>query len=148
MYRSLLCLAVLIACLGCGDNIDERAKLPPTSPVSGHITLDGQPVEGVVVTFIPTGDTKGIECVGRTDESGIYTPTQIRGSKGVPPGNYKVVFSRLTRGGKPIAPDEQTGAGGIAIESLPAKYSVPNNSKETATVPEGGGEINFQLTSK
>ena len=147
MYRPLLSVAILLLIQGCGSP-DEIVELPPTSPVTGQVSLDGKPVEGIVVTFIPTGDTKGIECVGQTDETGEYTPKQIRGSEGVPPGTYKVVFSRLMRGGKPIAAEEDPGSGGIAVESLPEKYSNPATTKETATVAEDGGRFDFQLTSK
>lgn len=148
MHRWLLSVAVLTGLLGCGGGADPSKGLPATVPVKGKITLDGQPVEGVVVTFVPTGVTKGIECVGRSDASGNYLPKQLRGNDGVPPGTYKVVFSRLMRGGKPVTPDQDAGGGGIAVESLPAKYSDLATTRQTATVSAKGDQIDFQLTTK
>lgn len=147
MFRLLLTVAILVGLVGCGGT-EQSKKLPTTAPVTGKVTLDGQPVEGIVVTFVPTGETKGIECVGRTDASGKYVPKQIRGNEGIPPGTYKVVFSRLMRGGKPVAADATAGDGGIMIESLPAKYSNPTATKQTATVAAAGNQLDFELTSK
>ncbi|MFN0196088.1 MAG: carboxypeptidase regulatory-like domain-containing protein [Planctomycetaceae bacterium] len=148
MIRSILSLVVLAGLMGCGG---ETAKeLPKTQPVSGVVTLDGQPLAGAVVTFIPTDATTGVECVGQTDESGKYSPTQTRGSEGVPTGTYKVTISRFLRGGKPIPLDDAGGGtGGVVVESLPPHYSNPSATTQTATVPEGGGTaFDFKLTSK
>lgn len=148
MCRTLLSVAVLVGLWGC-NGADEAVTLPPTVPVSGTVKLDGELIEGAVVTFIPTGGTKGIECVGRTDESGTYSPQQIRGAEGVPPGTYKVVISRYLRNGKPIVDDDPAGgAGGIMIDSLPPKYSNQSMTKLTANVAADGSAIDFELESK
>lgn len=44
-----LALALAVTCTGCGSNDVELAS------VSGRVTLDGQPVQGVFVIFQPRG---------------------------------------------------------------------------------------------
>lgn len=144
MRRSLAPVLILSGLFGCGGG-GSVAPLPKTEEVSGTVTLKGQPLEGATVTFIPTGTTKGIECVGRTDESGVYFPKQIRGGEGVPAGTYKVVISRFLRNGEPVSAEDDPGNGGIASESLPAKYSNATATKLKAKVSEGGDSIDFDL---
>ena len=148
MCRPFLPLLILVGLLGCGG-ADQSQGLPATVPVTGQVTLDGAPIEGAVVTFVPTGKTMGIECVGRTDDTGMYTPKQTRGGEGVPPGTYTVVISRFLRDGKPVTSTAPgAGAMGVLPESLPPKYSDPTVTKLTATVPDEGGTIDFALESK
>lgn len=149
MLRSCFAVTMMVLLAGCGGGGDAK-PLPKTEPVTGTVTLDDQPLEGALVMFIPSGTTKGIECSGQTDASGVYTPKQTRGAEGVPAGTYKVVISRFLSGGKPVTPGSaaEGGAGGVLTESLPPKYSNPGISQLTATVPEGGETIDFQLTTK
>src|SRR5262245_53793185 len=88
-------LVVLSGIVGCGGT--SAKPLPKTAPVSGKVTLDGQPLKGATVTFSPTGTTKGIECTGITDDAGAYKLKQIRGEDGAPPGEYTVVISRFLK---------------------------------------------------
>ena len=148
MVRWIVPVLILAIFAGCGGDAPPKTALPKTEPVTGVVTLDDQPLEGASVTFIPTGTTTGVECVGQTDAAGKYSPKQIRGADGVPAGNYKVVISRQLKGGKPVVPGQAAGEGGIAVESLPPHYSRAAESKLTATVNAGGGTIDFKLTSK
>lgn len=150
MYRSLFAAMALVGLWGC-SGFDNAPKLPSTVPVSGTVKLNGELIEGAVVTFIPTGDTTGIECIGRTDESGTYSPKQVRGGDGVPPGTYKVVINRFMRNGKPVIEDDAgagAGGAGIMIDSIPPKYSNPSSTTLTAKVSEEGNMIDFELESK
>ena len=139
-FRACVLLIVSGFLVGCGG-APAATPLPETVPVTGVITLDGQPIAAAAVTFIPQGQTKGIECQGTTDEGGRYQLQQQHGAEGAPPGSYKVVISRLLRG-------EGAGAGGIAVESLPPRYSDVRVSQLTAVIPQAGGEFNFDLQSK
>jgi hypothetical protein len=148
MLRLTFIAAVLALMTGCGGGAPE-VKLPKTEPVTGTVTLDEKPIAGAKVTFIPDGTTKGIECFGMTDESGKYKPQQLRGAEGVPAGTYKVTVSRLMRGGQPIiGEDKGAETGGVAIESLPPKYSMAAQTTLTATIKEGGGTHDIPLKSK
>src|SRR5262245_14538073 len=86
MIRKATALAVVIALgglVGCGG----------TSKVEGVVTLDGKPVEGAVVTFVPTDD-KGTTPVGQTDSSGKFTLT-TNGKPGAKSGDYKVTVTKV-----------------------------------------------------
>lgn len=147
MFRFILSMLLVVMTAGCGGGVEAK-PLPKTVPVSGIVTLNGQPLVSATVTFIPEGQTKGIECQGITDESGQYALKQQHGSEGAPPGNYKVIISRLLRGDGTPLPKEGAGAGGIATETLSRRYSDITKTKLTAVVPQEGGEFKFDLNGK
>ncbi|MHB8903343.1 MAG: hypothetical protein ACYC6Y_31660, partial [Thermoguttaceae bacterium] len=51
----VICTLLLPVLVGCPGGTD--ANLPDLVPVTGTVTVDGAPVSGVTVTFIPTGTT-------------------------------------------------------------------------------------------
>lgn len=150
MCRLTVWLGLAVLFSGCGGGTPSGKPLPKTVAVSGLLSLDGKPLSSAVVTFVPTGSTKGVECTGVTDDAGKFTLTQLRGESGAPPGEYRVVVNRYVKtGGVPVA----LGAGEFpadvgAVESLPPRYSSPTESSLTATVPEKGGEIPLNLKGK
>ena len=145
MRRSLFLVVFLAGCSG----DPNQAQLVP---VNGKVMLDNQPLANAVVEFHPTGSTKGIGAVGRTDGSGAYTLTTPKGGKGIMPGEYKVTVSKLV--------DPQTGADAVldpskppieqpaTKELLPPHYSNPTLSTLTKNVPPGGGSIDISLKKK
>jgi len=121
--------------------------MPEGVPVSGTVTLDGKPLPGVNVTFIPVGSTRGDICFGLTDASGKYELNNRYGHSGAPAGEYKVT---CTVGGGPGSDAPAEGAPAEpadASTSLPAHYTSEDATKLKATVPAGGGTIDFELTS-
>jgi len=65
-----------------------------TVKVSGTVTLDGAPIEGVTVTFYPVNGNR--ECYGFTDAQGQFVVT-IPGTaigSGAIPGEYIVAFTK------------------------------------------------------
>ncbi|MDA0836001.1 MAG: carboxypeptidase-like regulatory domain-containing protein [Planctomycetota bacterium] len=154
MTRNLLALALFTSLIGCGESVNEN-PLPETVSAAGIVTFDGNPLSFAQVIFVPTGETKGVECIGTTDESGKYTLKQQHGEKeGAPPGSYKVVISCPKSGDgtpafKPGSDGEEGAPMGASIESLPLIYSDHGATTLTATVPGGGSDtINFELVSK
>ncbi len=142
--------AMLVATLtGCGGAAVESNPLPATVPVTGVLRLDGKPLSLATVLFVPSGATKGVECVGFTDDEGKFSLEQIRGGKGAPPGEYRVAVSRYLKNGEPVklGPDEFPANVG-AVESMPLKYSSPTESILVVTVPPSGGEIPVELKSR
>jgi len=141
------CVITLTAVLGCGGN-KRGANAPALVPVNGTVTLDGKPVSGALVTFIPTGSTRGKGAYGVTDENGRYELSEDGANKGAPAGEYRVVCNKwvmpdgsdLPRDSK-VAPDE---AG--AKEFFPRKYSNEAETELKATVSASGGTIDFKLT--
>ena len=136
--------AVLLAVglIGCGGSGPGDAV-----SVRGTVTLDGKPLRGAVVTFVPTGATPGVGGRARTGADGKYALTGLRGESGVPAGTYRVTVNKLEMPDgtdfpedAPVAPMDSG-----AKERLPAHYANPSQSRLTATVPAGGGSIDFLL---
>lgn len=79
-------LAVLIVCgAGCSKGVH---------PVEGLVLLDGSPMEEVVVTLEPVGDS-GAPATGSTRSDGRFRIVSADG-KGVPPGEYAVTMTKVT----------------------------------------------------
>ena len=74
----------VVVLAGCGGGL---------VPVAGTVTLDGEPVAGAKVTFIPAGP--GIPATGTTDATGRYELRIGSGRTGVPRGRYGVTVSKL-----------------------------------------------------
>lgn len=145
--RFSLLLALAFAIPACTN---RDPNLPELAPVSGTITLDGQPLANTTITFVGIGTTNSTGCGGATDSSGKYTLRTAHNGDGAPLGEYKVVISKLKKpDGSDFPLDSPVGpidAG--ADESLPPKYSDAEKTELTATVPAGGGTIDFALKSK
>lgn len=72
--------------IGCGGDG------PATYPVTGKITIKGQPAKDIRLTFSPV-DPKGEAATGVVAADGTYTlSTGIQGKPGAMPGKYKVVI--------------------------------------------------------
>jgi hypothetical protein len=141
--RLLTCalLAVLLA-LGCG-----RGSSSGLVPVTGTVTLDGQPLAGATVGFLPQGDLKGGGGGGGTDAAGKYQVLSSGSQKGLLPGRYKVTISRrLMPDGKPPTTDLMPGVP-PGQETLPPQYSDLDKTTLSANVTAGSGPIDFALKS-
>lgn len=111
----------LITTAGCGKY----------APVEGVVTLDGQPLAGATVMFIPTETSPGRggprQANALTDGEGRFRLETVN-KTGAIPATYKVMVSKkvLPKGVKP--PDrnnmmEVMAASSRMIESLPKKYT-------------------------
>jgi len=139
----LLTIAFLSGCST--DTKQNSAKLVP---VSGTVTLDGQPLAGASVRFNPDQKTKGLAAYGVTDQDGKFELKDRGDRKGAPVGHFRVVITKLAMpDGSPIPKDMDAITAG-ATEQLPANYSDPTKTELTADVPEGGKTFEFKLVSK
>jgi hypothetical protein len=101
MYRhglriSALVGALVLAALSCG------CQGRPTK-VEGIVTLDGKPVEGATVTFLPK-DGSGRSASGLTGSDGVFHLTTFNTGDGALPGTYKVtvtIHESVTGSGPP-----------------------------------------------
>lgn len=134
--------------VGCGGGRDS--SLPDLVPVNGTVTLDGKPLAGAMVTFLPVGATRGRSCYGVTGEDGRYELTESGTNKGSPVGEFSVLVNKwVMPDGSDMPKDSQVSAMEAgAQELLPSQYSLEGTSQLKATVPAGGGTIDFALTSK
>jgi hypothetical protein len=126
---------------------------PALVPVEGVISLDGKPLGGADIMFVPQGDTKGQGGVGRSETGGKFELlSQDRKRKGTPVGSYRVIINKLVKpDGSDFIPDPNAGpmdTGGFK-ELLPTAYSDMGQTRLEAVIPDGGKkDIEFKLNSK
>ncbi len=120
---------------GCGG--DGR---PQIVQVTGSVKVDGQPIEGAMVSFVPITDSKDAykrPSAGVTDASGSFTLGTYDKADGVPPGKYKVgIQKRELMGELPKNFDEeQPERFNLKYKwATPRKYSDPETSGLEAEV--------------
>ncbi len=152
---SLLAVAALVGCGGADVPMQKTVK------VSGQVLLDGKPVEGLDIRFLPK-DKANFKLdetpLGRTDAAGKFTLTTYYNGDGAPPGDYLVAVSYPDQVPASEEADE-TAAAIAAAKSMKARakdgkprfpqiYQVPQKSGLAATVAKGGGELPpFKLSS-
>ena len=105
------------------------------APVSGSVSMDGEPLAGVQVNFFPQAtaeESAGPFSSATTDENGRFTLKSRYGDDGAVIGLHQVSIKYEDSDGK---------------ISIPEKYTV--NSELSFSVPEGGSEAaNFTLSSQ
>lgn len=132
----IACSALLV--LGCGGPSDA----PEVAPVSGTLTVKGQPKGDLNVVFYP--ESGGRPATGITAADGTFTLTTLNTGDGAPVGTCKVAVT----GGATEAIGEtgppMPGMEGYAeymkaqAEAIDPKYSDPAKSGLVYTVPEDG----------
>jgi hypothetical protein len=158
--RWTIAWGAVLACAGCGGG---------PVPVSGVVTLDGQPLPQATVTFLPLG--QGRTASGFTDAEGRFHLSTLEQRDGALPGEYKVTVtvaaavspfrddprSALDRvlaeqnQGDPA--DAAPAAGGAivdeagAMSAVPARYGKAQETPLTVKVPTDG-EVTLELTSE
>ncbi|MEW4562506.1 hypothetical protein AB1K70_08270 [Bremerella sp. JC770] len=124
----LIMVAVAVAFLS-GSGCYQSG--PPLGYVSGTVTLDDVPVEGLVLRFVPKNN-EGTTSYAETDAEGKYTARFTFRREGVLLGEHDVVFER------PIGADER------GITALPKGYE--RRGAVSAVVEKGYQVIDFKLT--
>ena len=142
-FRTEFLLLPFCLLLGCSDGTEE--DVPPLQPVSGTVMFGGEPTKGIAVSFMPTGQTAGGMAYGATDAEGCYTLSYRNGEPGVPAGTYTAIFSKMvTPNGEPI-PEGKTAADVGAVNVIPPRFRDATSSPAEVSVPEGGGEFDFEI---
>lgn len=149
-----LAATALLWFAGCGSKGD-LGFLSSAVPATGRVTVEGKPLPGASVTFIAVAESGGRTASAVTDENGAYEmSTMVPGvspaeSKGVIPGEYTVVISRVAMpdGAPPPADiiDEADAIAKGAKQYVPAKYTNPETSPLKLTVASPKSEKNFDL---
>ena len=140
-------LALLIGA-GCGGNSPV--------PVRGTVTLDGNPVAGAVVLFIPEG-AGGRQASGQTGPDGNFQLTTSAQNDGALRGKYKVVVQYTEGATAPPASNAKEAMLGQEKAQqakkappkyvIPDRYSDPGKTELRQEVPTGG-PVNLALVSK
>ncbi len=122
-----LAMAAAVSLVGCGGGSD----LPELGKVHGVVTLDGEPLSGAQVQFVPES---GRPSSGITDENGRYELQYTADHSGAIVGTHTVKINTAVDG----RDDPST-------EQMPARYN--SESELTEKVEPGSNEINFDLSS-
>lgn len=117
------------------------------TPTSGTLLLDEMPLANASVFYSPVGDTPGNGGGGMSDANGKYTVQGARGS-GLPPGDYRVVVSRLLRPDGTLPDPNVPPIESDASETLPAVYTAPETTPLEVKVTQSPVPHEFRLQSK
>lgn len=104
MTRLIVVVGLIVPLIGCSKSFNK---------VEGTIMLDGQPVVGATVTFMPTFEG-GQSGSGVTDSSGKFKIVNPTNDKGLAKGEYKVLITRAEAEGDFKAPDTNDPTGAMA----------------------------------
>ncbi len=134
-------VALLIGA-GCGGNSPV--------PVRGTVTLDGTPVGGASVLFLPEGGA-GRQAVGLTEADGSFQLTTAATNDGALRGKYKVVVQYNEGATAPPAGNVKDAMQGFEKAQkakrpppkyvIPARYSDPDKTELRQEVPADGPVI-------
>ncbi|PQO31382.1 carboxypeptidase regulatory-like domain-containing protein [Blastopirellula marina] len=138
-FARLLLLTPLMLTTGCFGS--DRIV-----PVSGVVTLDGEPLSRAVVGFEPIAQEGDLEAgygsYAKTDDQGRYALRHLQEGEGALVGQHRVSVSTVV--GKEGPNGEILG---LTKERVPARYN--NNTELVVEVPPGGtDEANLELVSK
>jgi hypothetical protein len=127
----------LAATTGCGPRTD-RLEL------SGHVTLDGQPLDSGSIRFTSQGSQK-LMASGAVITGGEFN---IPREKGLPPGTYSVEVSAPDTSAplvsQPAAPGEPR-LPPTAPERIPAEY---NENRSIEVTVDGDNHFRFDIESR
>jgi len=127
--------ALAIAFAGCGGG----PKGPQLAPVSGVVTLDGQPLPDAHIVFQPSGE-KASPSIADTGTDGTFQLAFNRASTGALPGSHTV---RITTARIATADD---GKETVVEEKLPERYHAKSELK--FDVKPEGNRFEIALESK
>jgi hypothetical protein len=154
-----LLLVALAAGAGCGGGKSKPVK------VEGTLTLDGKPLPGAAISFVPAA-MEGRPATGRSEVDGGFRLTTFATDDGALPGEYKVIVTvseGVTQhpGGNPMdLSDKDKMAFFMKMspqhrakeESKKSKSSVPEVYTDVARTPlkqivPAEGKVNLELRS-
>jgi hypothetical protein len=98
--------------------------------MEGKVTLDGKPLAGATVAFVP-GSNGGQKATGTTEKDGTFKLT-TGGKEAALPGEYKIVITKEVAG----------------KSFLPARYGSENTTDIKVALKEGQNCLTIQLRSK
>ena len=147
MIAPVLTLAALTA--GCGESG------PKLVPVSGTVTVDGKPMAGLVLSFLPDpSNTGALPSENEVGSDGKYTAV-TQGRKGLVPGKYHVVILRGPAAAGIVKAEEKAANEAFKDDPFMAAASeAPAKKKDSKTlkffeiafdkdVPAEGGTMDF-----
>ncbi len=126
---------ILLCFVGCGGSGNSL------EPVSGTITLKGEPLANASVVFSPAAGQPGPSSVATTDEKGYYQLTTLDlGKTGAVLGSHRVTITTA----KSSDPNDERAP--ISKELVPLKYR--DGSFQMEVSAEGTAEANIEVAKK
>ncbi|GAA4423291.1 hypothetical protein [Bremerella cremea] len=122
----LLLAAAFVGCSGGQSGI-----------VTGTITVDGKPIDGLQVEFVPK-KVGTATAIGFTSNGGQYELMYGRGKKMIPAGEYRVTVGVFRESGSEVDRGLKLGKNYTSLEETELK----------ATVTGGTNPIDFALKTK
>lgn len=133
-WKRIACPIVwLFACAvvsGCSE--DKKGRVD-TIPVTGKVTVAGQPLKKGTITFVPVNATN---TASGEIHDGAYSLTTYSKGDGAPAADYKVSISAWLK---------EPEMGKPAERAIPEKYFNAETSGLTATVSKQSRNIDFKL---
>ena len=147
----LLLVGSILMFAGCGP----KGHGLKVEYVEGVVTLDGQPLEGASVTFVPkTEGGKEETASGHTNKSGVYKLSSVNGDaeKGAVAGDYVVNVSKIKVEDpkEGMSYEQATMSTKVVkqVQLLHKDYQDRKNSPLSFTVKPGKNKIDLELKSK
>ena len=151
-----LALSILVT-LGIVLTGCSNSSRPATYRVTGTVTMQGKPVAGAVITFVPTSN-EGEAASAITDSEGKYALTTWQAGDGARPGEYRVKVSKQEE----TAVDPSKMVRNVPLEEdqkyvenkkprppakslVPSKYQDESTSGLSHTVPKGSSTFDIEL---
>ncbi len=171
MTRRFLAASTLLlaSILGCGS-YGSPDFLGQLAPVTGTVKVNGEPMAGVQVTFVPYQGIRGNKAdqsvrlaTAVTDEAGKYTlltppggaidQKELQKYIGILPGKYAATFSCwVLPDGKPWAVADNPQQSPVmmgAVEKLPPQLGNPMTTPHVVDIKSNGNfSMDFELKVK
>ncbi len=147
--RTALSTLIVFAVSVCGCS--RGPERPATYPVTGTVEMQGRPVEGARVVFVPASQEL-LPASGVTDAEGRFSLTTFEAGDGAVPGTYGVKVAKYNNWKEAQAPQNATPISyeeeqqmqfdsekpiPVAKNTLPKKYEMVSTSGITHTVTDG-----------
>ncbi|MGQ9604574.1 MAG: hypothetical protein ACUVTW_00100 [Thermogutta sp.] len=147
----LLAIGVAVGLLnGCGSG--DTRNLPATVTATGYVYLDGKPVEGAAVVFIPENINTGYPAQAISNAQGYFELQAFDKKKGAVPGNYVVQVAKtveVAMEGAQVQGESEDFRAVTYKNVLPAKYANIATSDLKQTIPDSGiKDIRLDLRSQ
>jgi hypothetical protein len=138
-------LVLIMAFCGCRAREDPAARAdagppPAVAPanlvrIQGSIALDGKPLAGGMVMFLPEDEEHGRPASGIIDPDGTFELGTVSPGDGVVPGKYRVV----------VTPQNRSGT--KDVKAIPARYSDLEKTPLRSTVKVSDQRIHLDIHS-
>lgn len=134
-------VTVFVTVIGCSGGVE----LPPAYRVTGKVTVQGAPLEGYLITFIPANGVGGGSTTIGSD--GSYSLSTLDGRPGCTLGKFKVVIRPGTEASKAAMMNMTPGAKTPpkAVSKVPDSYSSASTSPKEVEVKAEPNVINIAI---